>query len=159
MHTFNGLFVNLEQSRSDGCNKAQVRFPARTHLLGLLPVHGCAPFLPYWPVRLKAVKPEALENQSLTLAASLRRVRRARGLLQREVAESMGVSHTSVLDWEAGKEPEVHMYPRILAFLTFELWPEPETLAERLLAERGKRGWSMRLATAALKVDEGTWRR
>lgn len=104
-------------------------------------------------------KPKALEDQSLTLAASLRRVRKARGLLQREVAESIGVSHTSVLDWEAGKEPEVHMYPRILAFLTFEPWPEPETRAERLLAERRKRGWSMRLAAAAIQVDEGTWRR
>ncbi|WP_425262588.1 helix-turn-helix domain-containing protein [Sphingobium cyanobacteriorum] len=115
--------------------------------------------MPFRRITLKATKPSAVDDESITLAASLRRVRRERGLFQREVAVLMGVSHTSVLDWEQGKEPEVRMYPRIIQFLGFEPWPEPQTLAEQLLAERRRRGRSMRRAALAIGVDEGTWRR
>lgn len=49
------------------------------------------------------------------------------------------------------------MHPRIPAFLSFEPWPKPGTLAEQLLTERRKRrGWSRRRATNVLGVDEGT---
>lgn len=51
------------------------------------------------------------------------------------------------------------MYPRIIEFLGFEPWTEPETLAEQLLVERRRRGWSMRKAVQVIGVDEGTWRK
>ncbi|WP_367305146.1 helix-turn-helix domain-containing protein [Sphingomonas tagetis] len=83
-------------------------------------------FLPWTKVRLTAPKLLPYEAEPATLGEHLKKRRLTSGLLQRKVAKLLGVSHTSVLDWEAGKEPHVRMYPAIIAFLGYEPWPKPE---------------------------------
>ena len=112
--------------------------------------------MPFRRISLKAIKPEILADQGDSLAAHLRRARRERGLKQIEVAAIMGVSERSIVDWEAGKQPLVGMYRAIIAFLGYEPWLEPVTLAEKLIAERRRRGFSAKLAAMMLGVDEGT---
>lgn len=71
----------------------------------------------------------------------------------------MGINEHSIVSWEAGKQPHVRMYPGILAFLGFEPRLEPDTSPERLLAERRRRGLSIKRAAKLVGVDEGTWGR
>ena len=47
-------------------------------------------------------------------------------------------------------------YPALIGFLGCEPWPEPQTLGQRLQAERRRRGLTIDRAAALLGVDEGT---
>lgn len=50
-------------------------------------------------------------------------------------------------------------YLALIAFLGYEPWSEPETLGERLKAERRRRGLAVSRAAALHGLDEGTWLR
>ena len=110
-------------------------------------------------MRLKGAKPELLANSDDTLGDHLRRARRKQGLLQCEAAALMGVCHTSVLDWEAGKQPYDRMYPVIIAFLGYEPWPDPQTLADTLRHERRRRRFSAKATAQLIGIDEATYAR
>ena len=59
--------------------------------------------------------------------------------------------------WERGeRQPLPHFYPAIIAYLGCEPWPEPETLAHALRAERLRRGLDLFAAARQMGVDEGT---
>lgn len=95
-----------------------------------------------------------------SLGAQLIRRRRERGLARTEAATELGVSWKTLMSWERNeREPFVSFYPAIIAWLGYEPWPEPNTLAEALHAERRRRGIEIRKAAALIGVDEGTWRR
>ena len=109
--------------------------------------------LPGIPVHLRAEKPELLLGHSV--GARLKRRRLELGLKQVEVAERLRVSEFTVLGWEVrGREPGDRHYPAIIAFLGNEPWPEPQTLGERLRAERLRRGLSKREAARIIGTDE-----
>lgn len=111
-------------------------------------------------MRLKALKPEPIDEQGDALSAHLRRKRRELALFRKHAAERMGVKEWTLLKWETGTAmPLVSFYPRIISFLGYEPWPEPQTLAERLMAERRRRGLSGKAAALMLGVDEGTFSR
>lgn len=38
----------------------------------------------------------------------------------------MGVTENSIVNWEAGQQPQARMYPAIIAFLGNKPWPAPE---------------------------------
>ena len=79
------------------------------------------------------------------------------GLLQPDAAQVIGVCKASIWQWENGRaEPEDRYYPSIIAFLGREPWPEPQTLAERLRAERRRRGMTARDAARAMGVAHGS---
>jgi hypothetical protein len=62
--------------------------------------------------------------------------------------------------WEQDtREPLPRFYPGIIQFLGREPWPEPETLPERLLAERRRKGFTIWEAAEAVGVNEGTYGR
>jgi len=90
-------------------------------------------------VILKAKKPAVLADEADTLAAHLRWARMARRLEQMDVAALIGVSETSIVDWEAGKQPYDRMYPTMISFLGYEPWPEPRMLAEMLFQAAARR--------------------
>lgn len=49
------------------------------------------------------------------------------GLLQREVAQQLGVDKWTVLNWERGKtSPDVRYYPAIIEFLGYNPFPQGE---------------------------------
>jgi transcriptional regulator with XRE-family HTH domain len=71
----------------------------------------------------------------------LRTERLKRGLLQREVAEIIGVNVMTVNGWEMGRdEPKVSYVPAILRFLGYDPFKGEMSLGERLRVERWKRG-------------------
>lgn len=111
------------------------------------------------PMRFNAPKPGSLIVGD-SLGARLRRRRRELGLRRMDAATLLGADPKSLMFWERDERmPFVSGYPAIIAFLGFEPWPEPATLAEALLAARRRRGLEIRAAAAAIGVDEGTWRR
>lgn len=111
-------------------------------------------------VSLKATKPEVLVDQGDTLAAHLRHRRRKLGLFWKQAAQLMGVKEWTLLKWATSAAiPLVSFYPRILSYLGYEPWPEPQTLAEMLLAKRRREGRSGRKAAEIMGVDQGTYTR
>ncbi|MBI3783979.1 MAG: helix-turn-helix domain-containing protein, partial [Deltaproteobacteria bacterium] len=78
--------------------------------------------LPFCHVRLTAPKPKnpAYPVEVRTLGDHLRKRRLDLGLLQREVAEHLGVDSDSICHWETGYgEPKVHLVPRIIDFVGY----------------------------------------
>ncbi len=101
-----------------------------------------------------------LADQGDSIGAHLRRARKARGLKQIDAARLMGVCQHSVVGWEIEKNhPTDRQYPAIIAFLGYEPWPEPQTLPERLIAERRRQGLSAKAAAKLIGVDEATYLR
>lgn len=116
--------------------------------------------LPAIPAVLRARKPEILALQGASLGAQLRRRRHELHLRRIDVARMLGTSWKSLMWWQQdAREPFARSYPAIIRFLGREPWPEPETLPERLLAERRRRGFTIQEAADAAGVDYGTyWR-
>jgi len=82
------------------------------------------------------------------------------GLDRVRAAAQLGCDAKTLMLWERdARRPFVSRYPTIIEFLGYEPWPEPQSLAEALLAERRRRGLEMRQIAAHMDVDEGTWRR
>jgi transcriptional regulator with XRE-family HTH domain len=102
-------------------------------------------------------RPAGYREEPKALADHLRKRRIDLGLLQREVADQVGVTVETVLGWELrAREPAVLHWPAILAFLGFDPYPEPRTTAECLKAVRRRRGWSQRGLAKSLHVDPAT---
>lgn len=84
----------------------------------------------------------------------LRRARLLRGLLQKEVAEALGVSPFTVMNWEANEtEPGPRDGPKIFAWLGYLPLPT-EARPLQLYAIRFARGWTQRQLADALGVGE-----
>jgi magnesium chelatase family protein len=139
---------------------AHVTFPARVQLIAAMnPCDRVAFLLPAVPVRLRAIKPEVAALRRDTLGTKLKRRRLEEGLRQKDVAPRLGITHNTLVNWERDQTaPDVAHYPAIITFLGFEPWPEPKVLAEKLRAERHRRGLSIAQSAARLGVDEGTFR-
>jgi transcriptional regulator with XRE-family HTH domain len=137
---------------------AHVTFPARVQLVAAMNPCGRVAFLlPVLPKTFRALKPEVAEIQGDTLGAHLQRKRRASNLTQKQAARLMSVSEEALGKWEKDCcEPNVSLYPKVLAFLDYGPWPAPVTLAERLRAERKRRGWSIERFAGELEIDAGT---
>lgn len=113
--------------------------------------------LPNVRVHLAAAKPELLADQGDDVASCLRYRRRELGLTQQDAAKAIGVCKASIWQWENGRaDPEDSFYPNIIAFLGREPWPEPQTLAERLRAERRRRGLTIRDAARTMGIAHGS---
>jgi transcriptional regulator with XRE-family HTH domain len=67
-----------------------------------------------------------------TIGEHIRKRRLDLGLLQIEVARQIGVTESTVWNWEHGTEPELKHMPAILAFLEYVPWEEPEEAVGRL---------------------------
>ena len=101
--------------------------------------------------------PENYQNPSgdlLGLARTLRARRRELNLTQSEAAALIDVSPWTLLGWEHDRHtPPARYFPSLMRFLDAEPWPPPVTLAEKLLAERLRRGLTRQQMAAVLQVD------
>jgi transcriptional regulator with XRE-family HTH domain len=78
-------------------------------------------------------------------------------LLQRDVAEQLGVDKTSVHNWEANNtKPDVQYMPAIIRFLGYNPLPRGDGWAERLVNGRTAIGLSQKDAARELGVDPST---
>jgi DNA-binding XRE family transcriptional regulator len=86
--------------------------------------------LPFCSVVLVAKKPksEAYPTSLDTLGDHLRKRRLNLGMLQRQVAEVLGVDTTTITNWEKNRcSPSARMLPRIWRFLGFSRLPREPT--------------------------------
>ena len=79
------------------------------------------------------------------------------GLTQKEAGRQLGVTSSTVLNWEQGDKPAVRHWPAILAFLGYDPRPGAASLTEHLTARRQDLGWSQQIAAVHLGVDPSTW--
>ena len=108
--------------------------------------------------RLHAAKPETIAEQGDTLGAHLTRRRNELALRRIDAAKLLGVHWKTLMWWERDRrQPLDSAYPAIIAFLGYEPWLEPRTLAEALAAERRRRGLNIKQTACTVGVDEGTW--
>jgi transcriptional regulator with XRE-family HTH domain len=95
--------------------------------------------------------------QPQTVGDHIRRRRLALKMLQREVADQIGVDKASVFNWEANTStPEIRYMPAIIRFLGYNPLPEATRLGERLIRERKSLGLSQEAAAKRLGVDPST---
>ncbi len=86
----------------------------------LLP-QGCVAFLPFTPVSLKSLIPKPYDFEPKTLGEHVRKKSLKMGLMQKEVAEQLGVNTWTILNWEKGRtEPPIASIPAIVRFLAYE---------------------------------------
>jgi site-specific DNA recombinase len=92
-----------------------------------------------------------------TLGDHLLRRRLVLKLLQRQVAEQIGVDKTSITNWEANRsKPGVQYMPAIIRFLGYNPLPSSHGWADRLVLCRTALGLSQRDAAAQMDVDPCT---
>jgi transcriptional regulator with XRE-family HTH domain len=78
-------------------------------------------------------------------------------LLQKQVADQIGVHEQTIAGWECNAtSPEIHYIPAILNFLGHDPLPPAISLPERLAAARKRFGLSQRKMAAKLGVDPAT---
>ncbi len=80
----------------------------------------------------------------ITVGDHIRKKRIDLGLLQREVAEIIGVTVSSIYNWEHGVEPELQYNPSIIKFLGYIPFDFPDDTVGRL-------GWYKR--TMGMNLD------
>jgi len=75
-------------------------------------------------------------------------------MLQKDVAEQLGVDKTSVFNWEANtSKPEIRYMPAIIRFLGYNPLPAANTLAEQLIRQRTSLGLLQKDAAGRIGVD------
>ncbi|MCX6634262.1 MAG: helix-turn-helix domain-containing protein [Acidobacteria bacterium] len=92
-----------------------------------------------------------------TLRDHIRLRRLGLKMLQKEVAEQLGVDKPSVFTWEANTaSPEIRYMPAIIRFLGYNPLPEADTLGERIVRRRTSLGMTQEEAARRIGVDPGT---
>ncbi len=115
--------------------------------------------MPFCCLSLKAPKPkpDGYPERPETLGEHIRKRRMDLGLLQKEAAARLGIDDATLWNWEHDKgSPAVRHWPALLAFLGYDPHPESQTLAEKLIATRRRRGLSQRKLARQLGLDEST---
>ena len=100
-----------------------------------------------------------IPTQPKTVGDHIRKRRLGLKLLQREVAEQVGVDATSVFNWEANAcQPELRYVPAIIAFLGYNPLRGAKTPGEQLVQRRIGLGLSQKEAARQIGVDPSTLR-
>jgi len=111
------------------------------------------------PIRLSARKSTAPSYPSdlRTLGDHLRRKRLDLGLLQRELAQQLGIAEASIWQWENNRtKPKIHLIPGIYDFLGYAPYEVPAQFADWLRQVRMGLGLSRRKLAAKLGMDVTT---
>ncbi len=91
--------------------------------------------MPFCHVHLRGQRPlpPAYPRELNTLGDHLRKRRLDLGLLQKEVAEQLGVGKTSIFNWERNRTtPALWLIPKVIRFLGYTPYPPGGSLAERI---------------------------
>ncbi len=111
------------------------------------------PFLLHCNVWLTAPKSLPYPKELRWVGDQLKKCRRDPGLFQTHVAVRLGVTEWPIDNWETNtSQPAIRFIPRILVFLRYELYPAPQSLAERLVAMRRCLGLSRRRMAQLVKL-------
>lgn len=120
------------------------------------------PALPFCHSTLTAPRPRspAYPRELNTIGDHLRNRRLDLGLLQKEVAQRVGVDTASVTNWENNRSsPSLHSIPRIIRFLGYPPYDtSAQTLGERITTVRRCFGLKREELAERLGVDPTTLR-
>ena len=109
------------------------------------------------PLLKRALKPKDYADAPTTLGEHLKRRRKLLGLLQREAAARIGCDQFTYINWETDKaRPIAPRFKKVIEFLGYDPLPEPESLAERILAKRRAAGLTFKEVAQRLGIDSGT---
>jgi len=131
-----------------------------THGLDHQNSHRDIPALPFCKVTLKAQKPapDAYPKKLKTLGDHLRKKRLDLKLLQKEVAQKLGVDEATICNWENNRSSSSLCYiPKIVEFLGYV--PDcikANTLGKRITTLRKLLGITQKELAHRLGVDPGT---
>jgi transcriptional regulator with XRE-family HTH domain len=93
----------------------------------------------------------------VTLGDHIKKVRKERGLLQREVAKALGLDSMSIVNWEKNRtKVGARFVPTIIQWLGYDPLPLAGSFSEWIAIERNRRGLARRALAAALGWDEAT---
>ena len=116
--------------------------------------------MPSCHLTLRALKPlpDACPAELVTLGDHIRKRRLDLGLLQKDVADELGVDRNTVVNWETNlTSPRLRYTPRIIDFLGYDpLETEPEGLIQALASARRRLGLSRRNMAPLLGVHANT---
>jgi transcriptional regulator with XRE-family HTH domain len=123
--------------------------------------------VPFCHFQLVARKPldPAYPSHLKTLGDHLRKRRLDLGLFQSEVADTLGVTESTISSWETGRtSTQLRFIPRIIIFLGYDPLDDlpHDTLGERIVATRQRLGMTQKELARALGVDPttvGRWER
>jgi len=118
------------------------------------------PALPFCRLVLKAPKPlsQRYPKELKRLGDHIRKKRIDLKLLQKEVAEKIGVAEASIWNWENNwTEPSLCHIPKIIEFLGYSPYIEAsEVLGEKIITFRMIYGLSQERLARYLGIDPGT---
>jgi transcriptional regulator with XRE-family HTH domain len=112
--------------------------------------------LPFCHFELLAArrKPFQYPKQINSLGDHIRARRLDLKLLQKQVADQIGVHHQTITGWECNATvPEVRYMPAIIQFLGYNPLPAASSLPERLVTARRELGLSQRKMAERMGVD------
>ncbi|MHB1957493.1 MAG: helix-turn-helix domain-containing protein [Acidobacteriaceae bacterium] len=115
--------------------------------------------MPFCHAELRAPKPKPSQyrNEINTLGDHIRKRRLDLKLLQKQVADQIGVHEQTITGWERNATvPEVRYMPAIIQFLGYNPLPAASSLPERLATTRRVLGLSQRKMAGKLGVDPAT---
>ena len=116
--------------------------------------------MPFCHIQLTARKPlpPAYPRELNTLGDRLRKRRLDLALLQRQMAERLGVGAMTVCNWETNRtSPQLRFIPRIIIFLGYDPYDTPpQALGRRIIATRRRLGLTQRRLAGLLDIDPGT---
>jgi transcriptional regulator with XRE-family HTH domain len=102
-------------------------------------------------------KPAKYPKQINSLGDHIRARRLDLKLLQKQVANQIGVHELTITGWESNTTvPEVRYMPAIIEFLAYDPLPAASSLPERLATARMALGLSQRKMAGKLGVDPST---
>lgn len=109
----------------------------------------------------KCLIPKPYDFEPTTIGEHIKKERLRRGLLQKDVAQEIGVTLFSIMNWETGlSRPMTRHLPAIIKFLAYNpMHDAPSSIPALLKARRLEPGLSQEGAARQLRVDETTWAR
>jgi transcriptional regulator with XRE-family HTH domain len=117
--------------------------------------------LPFCHFEIRATRPRTSQypKQISTLGDHLRARRLDLNLLQKQVADQIGVHPLTITNWESNESsPEVHFIPAIIQFLGYDPLPPGSSLAQRIATRRQVLGLSQRGMAERMGVNPDTLR-
>ena len=105
-------------------------------------------------IPLQIQLPEELVNEPVTLGDHLRRRRLELGLYQKDVAIQIGVTTSTIWNWENGWSSIALGYmPKIINFLGYNPLPHPKGLMERLAWYKQVKGLTLEQLGTEMERD------
>lgn len=110
-------------------------------------------------ISFKSLIPRLYEFDPKTFGEHVLKRRLFLKLSQPQLAKLLGVVPETILNWELNyRKPSINHIGKLIQFLGYDpALPNPNSIAELLLAKRRVLGWTQKVVARNLGVDPCTW--